>query len=217
MTAASLLVSCSQEQESASWKKIPGSFRSLADWNSERAFPGRTINMRQYSDAFHNHRAAVSKTAIFPGQWEPIGPKNFGGRTLCLAFNPQNPNTILAGSASGGLWVSYNGANGAQAWQPLATGFPVLGVAAIAYNPADSNEIYIGTGEVYNYQNTGTGWANRVTRGTYGIGVLKSTDAGATWTKSIDWQYSDLRGVQDIVVNPIRTATVSCGAFKTSL
>lgn len=201
-------ISCNNEQESASWKKIPGSFRSLADWNAERAFPGRTINMRQYSDAFHNHHAAVSKTAMFPGQWEPIGPKNFGGRTLCLAFNPQNPNTIFAGSASGGLWVSYNGANGAQAWQPLATGFPVLGVSAIAYNPSDSNEIYIGTGEVYNYQNTGTGWANRVTRGTYGIGLLKSTDAGATWIKSIDWQYSDLRGVQDIVVNPIRTATV---------
>ncbi|MFN5224349.1 MAG: T9SS type A sorting domain-containing protein [Bacteroidota bacterium] len=188
--------------------KIPGSFRSLSDWNRERAFPENNINMRAYSSAFAQLIQEQSRTATFPGQWEAIGPKNFGGRTLCLAFNPQNPNTILAGSASGGLWVSYNGANGAQAWQPVATGFPVLGVAAIAYNPADSNEIYVGTGEVYNYQNTGTGWANRVTRGTYGIGVLKSVDAGATWSKSIDWQYADLRGVQDIVINPLRPATV---------
>ena len=188
--------------------KIPGSFRSLSDWNRERAFPENNINMRAYSNAFAQLSQEQSRAATFPGQWEAIGPKNFGGRTLCLAFNPQNSNTILAGSASGGLWVSYNGANGAQAWQPMATGFPVLGVAAIAYNPNDSNEIYIGTGEVYNYQNTGTGWANRVTRGTYGIGVLKSVDAGVTWSKSIDWQYEDLRGVQDIIVNPLRPATV---------
>ncbi|MFN5325356.1 MAG: T9SS type A sorting domain-containing protein [Bacteroidota bacterium] len=201
-------LSCNREPESQSWKKIPGSFRSLSDWNAERAFPGKSIHMGAYSNAFQTHRSAQSRTMLFPGQWEDIGPKNFGGRTLCLAFNPQNPNTILAGSASGGLWVSYNGANGAQAWQPMATGFPVLGVSAIAFNPADTNEIYIGTGEVYNYQNTGTGWANRVTRGTYGIGVLKSTDAGVTWTKSIDWQYSDLRGIQDLLVNPARPATV---------
>ena len=188
--------------------KIPGSFRSLSDWNAERSFPFGKIHMGAYSNAFAQLQNSQSRAVAFPGQWEAIGPKNFGGRTLCLAFNPQNPNTILAGSASGGLWVSYNGANGAQAWQPMAVGFPVLGVAAIAFNPTDSNEIYLGTGEVYNYQNTGTGWANRVTRGTYGIGVLKTTDGGATWTKSIDWQYDDLRGVQDIIINPLRPATV---------
>ena len=97
---------------------------------------------------------------------------------------------------------------GAQAWHKVPTGFPVLGVAAIAINPADTNELYIGTGEVYNDLNTGTGFAVRTTRGSYGIGILKSTDGGSTWNKSIDWAYDSLKGVQDIIINPINPSTV---------
>ena len=188
--------------------RTPGSARSLDGWYAERAFPGTEVNMGKLTDAFMAHREHAQRQSMFSGSWEAIGPKNFGGRTLCLAFNPQNSQTILAGSASGGLWVTHSAGLGANAWQPVPTGFPVLGVAAIAYNPNDSNEIYIGTGEVYNYQNTGTGYVYRLTRGTYGIGILKSVDGGVTWSKSLDWQYSDLRGVQDIIVNPLRPATL---------
>ena len=150
----------------------------------------------------------MQRAQSFPGQWTAIGPKNFGGRTLCLAFNPQNAQTIYAGSAAGGLWKSYTGGTGANAWQPIPIGFPVIGIGAIAIDPNDSNTIYIGTGEVYNYQNTGTGFAIRTTRGTYGIGILKTTDGGITWTQTLPWQLSDLRGVQDIVINPQNTNTI---------
>ena len=169
--------------------RTPGSARSLDIWFAERAFPGTTVNMGLITDAFMSYRENSQRQSQFTGNWEAIGPKNFGGRTLCLAFNPQNSHTILAGSASGGLWITHSDGLGANAWQQVATGFPVLGVGAIAYNPADSNEIYIGTGEVYNYQNTGTGYVYRLTRGTYGIGILKTTDGGATWSKSLDWHY----------------------------
>ncbi|MBL0072006.1 MAG: hypothetical protein IPP34_09415 [Bacteroidetes bacterium] len=164
--------------------------------------------MSYLTDGFRQAQNQSRSQAPFPGQWEPIGPMNFGGRTLALAFNPQNPNTMFAGSASGGLWRTYSGANGAQAWHQVETGFPILGVASIAINPLDSNEIYIGTGEVYNDQQAGTGFAVRTTRGTYGIGLLKSSDGGQTWTKSIDWQYDELKGVQDIVIHPTNPAIV---------
>ncbi|HZL96999.1 MAG TPA: hypothetical protein VFB99_25300, partial [Vicinamibacterales bacterium] len=77
--------------------------------------------------------------------WKAIGPHNTGGRTNALAFNPQNPNTLYAGSASGGLWRSYSAGVGVDAWQYVSTGFPVLGVSSIEFAPDDSNIIYIGT------------------------------------------------------------------------
>jgi hypothetical protein len=144
--------------------------------------------------------------------WTAIGPHNTGGRTLAIEFNPQNPNTVYAGSASGGLWVSYTGSAGVDAWQRIETGFPVLGVSTIEFEPNDSNVIYIGTGEVYNYFAAGTGAAYRSTRGTYGIGILKSTDGGTTWAKSLDWSldwsYNEQRGIWAIKVNPLNHNTV---------
>ncbi len=202
--------SCSLNNEKNRFTEKNEAGEALNEWFASRSFPFDNVITENYSKAFQSERKAnsVQRSANFPGTWQNIGPMNFGGRTLCLAFNPQNPNTIFAGSASGGLWKSYSGGTGVTAWQPVPTGFPVIGVAAIAFHPADSNVIYIGTGEVYNYQNTGTGVAVRTTRGTYGIGILKSTNGGSTWTSSLNWQYSDLRGVQDIIINPQNPNTI---------
>lgn len=177
--------------------------KAFNHWFASRAFPFETIMTRTYEAEFLKAKvlSSANRSAAFPGTWQNIGPMNFGGRTLCLAFNPLNDNTLYMGSASGGLWKSYSGGIGVNAWQPVPTGFPVLGVGAVAIHPNDSNIIFIGTGEVYNYQNTGTGFAVRVTRGTYGIGILKSVDGGLTWTKSLDWDYDELRGVQHLVFN----------------
>ncbi|MBL0341744.1 MAG: hypothetical protein IPP71_12870 [Bacteroidetes bacterium] len=164
--------------------------------------------MRPLTEGFQSMRRVSERSSIFQGSWTALGPMNFGGRTLSLCFNPQNPNTIFAGSAAGGLWKSTSSGTGAAAWSQVETGFPVLGVAAIAINPLDTNEIYVGTGEVYNDQNTGTGFAVRTTRGTYGIGILKSADGGLTWSKSLDWQFDELKGVQDIIINPLNPSTV---------
>jgi photosystem II stability/assembly factor-like uncharacterized protein len=189
--------------------RLSGTGKALELWYESRIYPYGQLRTDTYLKEYNIYRSASMRSAgLFPGQWEAIGPKNFGGRTLCLTFNPQNPETIFIGTASGGLWRSYSEGVGAEAWHEVATGFPVIGVGAIAINPADSNEIYIGTGEVYNYQNTGTGYAVRTTRGTYGIGILKSTDGGQTWSSSLTWQLDDLTGVQGIAINPANPSTV---------
>ncbi len=210
MTGALALLSSQSKDESVKRKKPTPltAGKALADWHAQRSFPGKKINMKSYSESFEQFRSNALKSNTFTGQWEPIGPMNFGGRTLTLCFNPQNTNTIYAGSASGGLWRTRSFANGATAWHRVATGFPVLGVAAIVINPLDTNIMYIGTGEVYSDQNTGTGFSVRTTRGTYGIGILKSTDGGASWSKSLDWAYSDLKGVQDLLMNPLNPSTI---------
>ncbi len=181
---------------------------ALSSWNAQRSFPGNNINMRPISEGFQQMKQQSQRTSMFQGSWAALGPMNFGGRTLAIAINPVNPNTLLAGSASGGLWKSYSGGLGATAWQQVETGFPIIGVAAIAINPLDTNEIYIGTGEVYNDQQAGTGFAVRTTRGSYGIGILKSIDGGISWSKSLDWQYDELKGVQDIIMNPLNPSTL---------
>ena len=192
-------------------KKISGAYEALQFWNSARAYPNDDIS----SDAFFNayeqkQEERLNKTfkMVSSNPWQPIGPHNTGGRTIALAFNPQNPNTVYAGSASGGLWRSYTGGVGVDAWHNVSTGFPVLGVSSITFAPNDSNIIYIGTGEVYNYTGAGVGSAYRNLRGTYGIGILKSTDGGETWSTSLNWSYSSEKGVWAVKINPLNSNTV---------
>ena len=177
-------------------------------WGMARTFPDGHFYTEKYAEAMAQMRLAAQMRGERSNTWEAIGPKNIGGRTLYLAVNPLDTNILWAGSASGGLWKSTTAGRGETAWERVETGFPVLGVSAIALDPSDPNIVYAGTGEVYNLENSTPNVAIRTTRGTYGIGILKSTDGGATWAKSLDWSYGDLRGVQDIKINPLRPATV---------
>lgn len=198
--------------EAPSEGRYPGAYEALSYWSAQRAYPdgslGRDAWFRAWAD-FHTAREAqAAQRAGGVPPWEAVGPKNTTGRMLCLAFNPQNPNTIWAGSASGGIWVTHSGGFGVQAWKYLPTGLPVLGVMSIAFHPQDSNIVYAGTGEVYNLDGAGNGAAYRSQRGTYGIGVIKSTDGGQTWTKSLDWSYDQERGVNQVRLDPRHPDTV---------
>jgi len=217
VTVAALLfgflafVSSPEEVNTAKGKTISGAFDALSFWAMARSYPNDDIPSISNYSAFE--RAKLNKLyktekIQTTNQWQTIGPHNKGGRTNAIAFNPLNPNTMYLGSASGGLWRSYTGGVGVDGWHYVATGFPVLGVSTIAIEPNDSNTIYIGTGEVYNYDAAGTGAAYRNTRGTYGIGILKTTDGGTTWTKSLDWSYQQQRGIWAVKINPLNPNTV---------
>lgn len=114
----------------------------------------------------------------------------------------------MAGTASGGLWKTENGGLGDTAWQRIDINYPVLGVGAIALNPENPDELYIGTGEVYGYQRALGGYGDRATRGSYGFGILKTTDGGETWVPSLDWSYANQSGVQDIKFDPNNRMTL---------
>ncbi|MFQ5601755.1 MAG: FlgD immunoglobulin-like domain containing protein [bacterium] len=201
----------SNSKETPAWTvQKSKALASLEFWNDQRAYPTNSIPDAGFFSAFQYSKSNLSNTfdSLLVQPWQTLGPHNIGGRTLALALNPQNPQTLYAGSASGGLWRSYSGGVGAQAWEYVSTGFPVLGVSAIAIAEHDSNVIYIGTGEVYNYQNAGTGFTLRPTRGSYGIGILKTTDGGMTWTPSLDWTANQKRGVWAVRINPLNPNTV---------
>jgi photosystem II stability/assembly factor-like uncharacterized protein len=49
---------------------------------------------------------------------------------------------------------------------------------------------------------------------TYGIGILKSTDGGETWKKSLDWSYNQSRGIQCIEINPKNPDIIFAGTTE---
>ena len=195
------------EQSTSYEEKESGAALAMEEWARLRSYPDGKIYMRNLAIAHEAQKNTISFRDN-SAEWEALGPKNFGGRTLCLAFHPNNPDILYAGSASGGLWKSTTAGAGAEAWERVALGHPVLGVSSIAINPDNPEEMYIGTGEVYNYTVAMPGVSNRLTRGSYGMGILKTTDGGLTWGKALDWSYGEMRGVWDVVINPENTNTI---------
>lgn len=202
-------------------KKSSGALESL-QWMSEiRAYPDKDIPPDKFFRAYEYSRDNLAD--VFdqdnPDAWTSIGPNNIGGRSIALAVHPADTNVVFIGSASGGLWKSTSGGLGANAWTQINTGFHSLAVSSIAIDSVNHNIMYIGTGENYGYQYSINNGVNvRVTRGMYGIGILKTTNGGQTWTKSLDWSYNNQRGVWKVMVNPrnpnIIYAATSEGVFK---
>src|SRR5438094_10212403 len=110
--------------------------------------------------------------------WTLIGPAPINpsqtfqspasGRLAGIAAHPTDPNIIYIAAASGGVWKTTDGG---VSWTPLTDTQPTLFMGAIAVSQSNPDIIYAGTGE-----------SNNGTFAYYGRGVLKSTDAGATWT-----------------------------------
>src|SRR5262249_35863484 len=128
------------------------------------------------------------------------------------AVDPTNPNTIYIGGAGGGVWKTTNG--GAN-WAPLTDDQPTEFMGAIAVAPSDPKVIYAGTGEA----NLGPSKVNLLRRDNvyYGVGVLVSSDSGATWTLTgSDVFYR--RTISKIVIDPTdaNTAYAAVGAVATN-
>ena len=130
--------------------------------------------------------------------WFTLGPTNFAGRMLDLEFDLLDPSTLYAGAAGGGLWKTTN--NGGS-WEPLSDETGSLAVNAICVAPSDSDIILIGTGEA-------TFNIDRIS----GVGILRSTDGGATWNPTnVTYNESQGHGFHVMEANPL-TGTILAGA-----
>ncbi|WP_421920206.1 T9SS type A sorting domain-containing protein [Marinifilum sp.] len=108
-------------------------------------------------------------------QWESRGPYNVGGRTRAIMFDPNDSNNrkVWAGGVTGGLWYNENIDATKNKWIAVDDFWSNLGVTSISYDPLDTKVFYVGTGE---------GWWSSNSTGNEGIGIMKSTDGGQSWT-----------------------------------
>lgn len=96
-----------------------------------------------------------------------IGPAVMGGRVHDVEVDPRDGATIYLGTASGGIWKTTNKGT---TWAPIFEGQPDNSFGDLAIFAGDSKIIWAGTGEQNNRQSSS--WGN---------GVYRSVDAGATW------------------------------------
>jgi len=201
-----------------------GADKQLAAFFQARAYPDPTnLNekfLRGWEQAMQirNNQQVSRTTQSMYGSWNAIGPDmTIGGRILSIAIDPNNVNNVFIGSASGGIWKSVNAGG---SWTRVETGLPVLGVASIAFQPGNSNLIIAGTGEVYRADTSNIGFNVWKARGTYGTGIIRSSDGGVTWTNVLNKVESNLFGVQKIKFDPVNSnivyACTTDGIFKST-
>lgn len=133
---------------------------------------------------------------------------NLDSRTSCISTDPQQPETILVGTASSGVLMSRDGG---KSWQPV-NGVPTEApVNTIARDPQRPNYYYVGTKQsFYMSHDGGASWnrrggnlpfgdftsilinprngdelfaGNAYQTGEIGGGVYRSVNAGQTWAR----------------------------------
>ena len=138
-----------------------------------------------------------------PTGWQALGPSNVGGRVRALAFDPRNPSRLLAGTASGGLWISPDGG---ATWSANNDFLPNLSITTIVFDPSNPAVAYAGTGEA--------------SAGLVGVGVFKSFDGGGTWQylsatnpdANLDWRF-----VNRLAVDPANPQVLLAGVTNDNL
>lgn len=135
--------------------------------------------------------------------WEEMGPFTVvtapddsefipgNGRINCISIMPNNDSTILVGAASGGIWKSIDAGN---TWKVIPyTDILSLGIMDIAISNTDTNIMFATTGDA-------SGWNLFKS---FSIGILKSTDAGESWSISgVLFDLSDSIYCARIIINP---------------
>lgn len=157
-----------------------------------------------YSPKKKTNNKAANWTPLGPTNWNSIGWNPGIGRINAVTVDPNNSNVIYVGAPAGGCWKTTNGGN---TWNPLTDDMATLGVSGIAVDYNNSNIIYIATGD-------GDG------NDTYSIGVMKSTDGGATWNSTgLNWSTTQSRVMRKIIIDPnnsnILFVGTSNGLYKT--
>ena len=109
-------------------------------------------------------------------RWFAIGPGDVGGRTRALAVDLSNPNRLLAGGVSGGLWQSLDAG---ASWEPIAVDAGNLSVTDIVQDPRPGfrNRWYYASGE---FAGNSASDPDRFAP-YFGSGLYRSTDNGLTW------------------------------------
>ncbi len=108
--------------------------------------------------------------------WQGTGA-NMGGRTRMIMFDPNDAThkKVWAGGVTGGLWYNNDITSSSSSWVPVGDFWSNLAISCMAYDPNNTQTMYIGTGEAQT--------ARIIYRKSSGVGagIFKTTDGGETW------------------------------------
>lgn len=202
-----------EEEENERFGEQSGADKQLSTWLQAKGWPDPGYLGDKYARAWQQYlklKQESNNNVNYRGNaanWTSLGPNaTIGGRVTCVTVDPTNINNVWAGSASGGIWKSTDASAN---WSPVITGLPLLGVSALIVHPTNGNIIYAGTGEVYRSGTEGNiGFNVWKARGTYGIGIIKSTNGGTTWSQVLSKSTPDLFGIQSMAFHPTNPDTV---------
>src|SRR5947209_9997937 len=115
-----------------------------------------------------------------------IGSATMSGRVAAVtAVNENGRLTVFAGAASGGVWKSINGGS---TFKPVFDNPNVQSIGAVAIDPSNSKNVWVGTGESWTRNSV-----------SIGDGVYKSTDGGENWNNV---GLKDSEHIAKIIVDP---------------
>jgi len=149
----------------------------------------------------------VFKSTDGGNSWVPRNASLTASFTVALSVDARNPATIYAGTHKAGLFKSDDG--GGSSWRPSGDGITDPTVNAVAVSPASSATIYAATSQASVFLNLSGPGAGAG-------GVFKSTNGGASWTRSLSTP-----AAQTLVIDPVNPSTVyvgtlGAGVFKTT-
>lgn len=134
--------------------------------------------------------------------WEKYGPfytPQGGGRAQGVgrindvAMSPTQEGVLIVGAASGGAWRSTNAG---QSWSEIdMTSQLSMGVSDIEFAPSNPNIVYMATGDADGSLGSNASY--------YSVGLLKSTDAGKTFTEtSLYYSLGQSKLITRVLIHP---------------
>ncbi len=142
-------------------------------FSQQRSYPDRDFDWKGWRNTLTRLRQVEMQQLRggncndITSNWTQQGPANIAGRVNALDYSPANPNTVLAGFATGGIFKSTDaGVN----WHSVFDDNLNLAIGSLVFSPTQPNVAYAGTGD-----------SNLPLMVFSGNGLYRSQDAGETW------------------------------------
>jgi len=154
----------------------------------------------------------LSDVSLSAFKFREIGPALTSGRMSDIAVNPDNHKEFFVSAAAGGVWKTTNGG---ITFKPVFENEGSYSIGCLAMDPNNHNVLWVGTGENNNQRSV-----------SYGDGIYKSEDGGASWKNmglkdsehigmiAIDHRNSDV--VYVAAYGPLWSAGGERGVYKTT-
>ena len=173
------------------------------------SYAQRKKNKKQEKSAVEDPLKGISLGSL---KFRNIGPALTSGRIADLAINPNNSSEFYVAAAAGGVWKTTNAGT---TFKPIFDNYGSYSIGSLAMDPNNSNVIWVGTGENNNQRSV-----------SYGDGLYKSSNGGASFQKvgldksehigmiKIDPRNSDV--VYVAATGPLWSAGGDRGLYKTT-